>query len=155
MALYCKADRFGGGILVRVLLRPEYAGRNLALFVNAEYYTSFWAGQAEAQVAVTVKPGQDSVSVSIGDLGQWPQPPDDTADQAMDLEAARYDQQDADKIAIRWTNAESVSVSDPYPTGAQISSVAVSGAKRGTNCTPSRELPTRARLFYTIHERLT
>lgn len=150
MVLYVKGTFFGGGLLARIYVRPEYAERYFAVFINGVFVGTFQCNEQGfvEVVAPGISSGSSINSIQIEDVGALADIPADTlpyiAAQMRAKEALS-----ASCLNIVWNNTNKYKLTG-VNGDTQLSSITITGAQRGVNCTVDQFRKQRARLYYTI-----
>ncbi len=150
MILCIKGSFFGGGLLARIYVRPEYAERYFAVFVNGVYAGCFKC--SESGFLECVIPGIATASainsITIEDVGALADIPADTLPY-IQAQIRRTEALTANRINIVWDNLNKYKLTG-VNGDTQLSGIAITGAQRGLNCTADQFRPQRARLYYSI-----
>lgn len=137
----------GGGVRIKIDVWEPYRERFFAIFVNG-----IWTGQnlyapvsgiIEANLPVT--PAADVGSIWIEEVGQWDS--FDTVDSIPRGQAEIDEASSANRLLFLWNATYKLST----VTGdSQLSSIVITGARRGRNVANVPDLPQRGRLSYSI-----
>lgn len=150
MILYIVGEFFGGGLLARIYIRPEYTERNYAIFVNGVFILVKECNESGFIECVVpgIASGEQINSFIVEDVGTH----SDLDADLLPYVQSKVRQQEAltaNSLNIVWDNTGKYKLTT-VNGDSQLSSITITGAVRGLNCTPSVLKPTRARLYYTI-----
>lgn len=149
MIVSVKASEVAGALRAVVLVRPEYAERFFAVWVNEVLAGIEWCDEdAEFTVALPPNYGANPGSFYIQDVGRFPSFEEGDAEYLnwhAQLEGATTSQ----NLVFEWTVESLYSVSTVFGD-TQLSSITVTGALRGVNVEDVPNFPTRGRLRYSL-----
>jgi len=147
--LSIKASDFGGGIRAFVLVRPQYRERYFIVCVNAVYMGNFWCDTSGIiELVLPPNVGNTISSFWIEDCGKQSGFPADTIPYAT-WQATRMDALTANRIGFRWSIAGQYILST-VQGDSQLSSITITGAKRGVNVEDVPDYPSRGRIYYSL-----
>jgi hypothetical protein len=147
--LWIRAIPFGGGALCRVRVAPDKTERGYAVCVNGNYLTTVWCGESP-EFTFQAPTGAATNTIYLEDLGAV-LTPDAATIAAVEVNARANEAATANRLRIQWDNIGKYGVTAPQGD-AQLSAIAVTGARRGVNVQPRALRPTRCRLYYTIEQ---
>jgi len=135
-----------GGFILEVQVWGPYRGRYFAIFRDGLYLGNFYADLKTGFIQLTVpfSPGNDFGNIYIEDAGDWALL---EGNQIPTADALIFELETADRLTFQWQANYKLA---PVYGDNQLSNITVQGAKRGVNCDVYSEIPTRARLTYTI-----
>lgn len=147
--LQIKASSFGGGIRAIVYVRPQYRERYYIVCINATFINTFWC-DSSGQMELVLPPnyGNTISSFWIEDCGRQSGFSEDTLPYVT-WQARYQDSLTANRLGYQW----SVEGQYKYSTvqgDSQLSSIVITGAKRGVNVEDVPEYPTRGRIYYSL-----
>lgn len=149
MILSIHGEEFGGGILADIRVRPQYTERSFAIFYNATFLETKWADTDGIMRGIMIPALPEAInSFFIEDIGRLTE----ITPEALEYVAERAKANDAltaNKILHEWDNFGKYSQTAVNGDN-HLTSIVVTGARRGLNCTARTNIPTRARLTYTI-----
>ena len=149
--LSLSAQPFGGGALLKFEVLPEFTEHNFAVFVNGAYSGVFACSETpNFTVQLPLSGPGSAFGIYVEDVGVLTQLSTDVA-ALVGQRAQAAETAAGNKLSFTWDNVGQYTLT-PVKGDSQLANIQVTGLRRGVNCQPLADEPTRARIYYSIEE---